>query len=181
MGTPETVGDGREDWVDRHLTRRRGRELGVPFDEEVEAITVRVVRIVRHLRRATRLALEEVGLQNCEFETLHELMVRDTPGRATPSALAAGLGVSGAGMTGRLDALERSGWVRRTPAATDRRRVHVEITEAGEHVWRRAVTLRGRAEREVVASLPAAERARLAELLREITLRIDPPGRVHGD
>ena len=58
-------------------------------------------------------------------------MVRDTPGLASPSALAADLGISNAGMTGRLDTLEKAGWVQRSADADDRRRVSIEITRSG--------------------------------------------------
>ncbi|WP_151773980.1 MarR family winged helix-turn-helix transcriptional regulator [Streptomyces abyssomicinicus] len=176
MATAETESDDHlGDWADRHLSRRRDHAACLPLDDEVEAITVRLERVLRHLRQSVRHALDEVGLQNCAYETLHLLMIRDTPGRATPSALAADLGVSGAGMTGRLDALERAGWVRRTPATGDRRRVDVVITEAGEQIWRRATVLRGRAESRMFDSLRAEDRACLAALLRQLTLRIELP------
>ncbi|MEU9578714.1 MarR family winged helix-turn-helix transcriptional regulator [Streptomyces chilikensis] len=178
MATAETESDDHlGDWADRYVSRRRHHGAGLLLDDEVEVITVRLERVVRHLRRAVRDALAQVGLQNCEYETLHLLMIRDTPGRATPSALAADLGVSGAGMTGRLDALERAGWIRRTPATADRRRVDVVITEAGERVWRRATVVRGRAESRLLGSLPPGERAHLAALLRQLTLRIELPDR----
>ncbi|MEU9592735.1 MarR family winged helix-turn-helix transcriptional regulator [Streptomyces sp. NPDC048219] len=168
--------DRRHDWADRHVDRWRNHWIGVEFDDEVEAITVRLDRIRRHLKQSTRHAVEGAGLQIHEYETLHHLMIRDTPGRATPSALAADLGVSAAGTTGRLDALERSGWVRRAPATGDRRRVDVEVTEAGLDIWKRAMALRGEAEDELFGALTAPDRTRLAALLKQLTLRIEDTG-----
>ncbi|MFF8880051.1 MarR family winged helix-turn-helix transcriptional regulator [Streptomyces flaveolus] len=165
--------DQPHDWADRHVDRWRDHWIGIDFDDEVEAITVRLDRIRRHLKQSTRRAVEGAGLQIHEYETLHHLMIRDTPGRTTPSALAADLGVSAAGTTGRLDALERSGWVRRAPATDDRRRVDIEVTEAGLAVWKQAMALRGKAEDELFGALAARDRTRLAALLKRLTLHIE--------
>ena len=159
-----------EDWADRHVARWRDHWIDVSFDDEVEAIVVRIDRLKRHFRLTKQEALAEVGLQDFEYDTLHQLMIRDTPGQASPSALAADLGISNAGMTGRLDALESAGWIQRRADADDRRRVGVEITKRGAAVWRRAMGLRGQAEDEVVHALDADERATLAALLKKMTL-----------
>ena len=166
----------QDDWADRHVARWRDHWVDVPFEDNVEAIVVRIGRLTRHFRSTTQLALAEVGLQDFEYETLHHLMVRDTPGHASPSALAADLGISGAGMTGRLDALEKAGWIQRRAAVDDRRRVDIELTKAGAEIWRRAIQLRGKAEHEVVHALDEDERAVLAGLLRKMTLVVERQG-----
>ncbi|TIC86323.1 MarR family transcriptional regulator [Nocardioides sp. GY 10113] len=163
-------GNDRPDWADRHVARWRDHWADLTFEDDVEAIVVRIGRLRRHFQATAQRALAEVGLADHEYETLHQLMVRDTPGRASPSALAADLGISNAGMTGRLDALERAGWVRRTTSPEDRRRVSVEVTEAGEALWKRAIRRQGAAEGDVVHALDPAERAALAGLLRKLTL-----------
>jgi DNA-binding MarR family transcriptional regulator len=162
-----------EDWADRHVERWRNHWIDVQFDDEVEAVFVRIGRLGRHLRQAKRAAAAEVGMQDHEYDTLHELMIRTTPGSASPSELAEDLGISGAGMTGRLDALERAGWIQRRATAEDRRRVQVEVTKAGSAKWREAINLRGRAEEELMAGLSARERATLARLLKKLTLAAD--------
>lgn len=162
-----------QDWADRHVARWRDHWIGVPFDDDVEAIVVRMSRLGRHFKQRSRAAIAELGLEEHEYETLHQLVIRDTPGRASPTALAADLGLSGAGMTGRLDALEAAGRVRRTPDPDDRRRVDVEITDAGMDLWRRAMELRGRAEDEVLGVLSPDERAHLAGLLRRMTMHAE--------
>src|SRR6478735_3249973 len=162
-----------EDWADRHVARWRDHWLDVEFDDDVEAIVVRIGRLRQHFKMTTQQAVAEVGLQDFEYETLHQLMIRDTPGLASPSALAEDLGISNAGMTGRLDALERAGWIQRRASADDRRRVHVEATRSGMAVWRRAMGLRGAAEDAVVQVLDPAERATLAGLLKKLTLAVE--------
>ena len=166
--------DGRmndpEDWADLHVARWRDHWIDVAFDDEVEAIVTRMGRLMRHLRLSANEALAEVGLQDYEYETLHLLMIRDTPGQASPSALAGDLEISGAGMTSRLDALEKAGWIQRRPSADDRRRVEVEITRDGAALWRRAMALRGRADDELLQPLTPRERTTLKRLLKKLTL-----------
>jgi DNA-binding MarR family transcriptional regulator len=164
---------GPDDWADRHVARWRDHWIDVAFDDEVEAITVRIGRIMRYFRRTKQEAVAEAGLQESEYDTLHQLMIRDTPGQANPSDLAEDLGISNAGMTGRLDALERAGWIQRRTSPGDRRRVRVEVTKAGVEVWRRAMSLRGRAEDDLVGELSAEERSELARLLKKLTLRLE--------
>jgi DNA-binding MarR family transcriptional regulator len=165
--------DEPDDWADRHVARWRDHWIDVAFDDEVEAIIVRIDRIVRYFRRSKHEAVAEAGLQDSEYDTLHHLMIRETPGQATPSDLAEDLGISNAGMTGRLDSLEKAGWIQRRTSVEDRRRVHVEVTRAGIDVWRRAMALRGRAEEELIGELSTDERAELARLLKRLTLRLE--------
>ena len=160
-----------EDWTDRHVERWRDHWLDIAFDDRVEAAFVRVGRIDRYLRQAKQRAVAEVGLTDFEYDSLHSLMIRDTPGSASPTELAAELGVSGAGMTGRLDGLERAGWIRRIPSVDDRRRVIVEVTKAGIAIWRRAMDIRGDAENDLADALTERELATLNRLLKKVALR----------
>lgn len=163
-----------DDWADRHVARWRDHWIDVEFDDNVEAIVVRIGRIASYFRRVKqRDVATEVGLQDFEYDTLHQLVIRDTPGKASPSELAEDLGISAAGMTGRLDTMENAGWVQRRADPDDRRRVHVEITRAGMDIWRRAMAVRGRAEVELVGELSTSERDTLALLLKRMTLRIE--------
>ncbi len=159
-----------EDWADRHVARWRDHWIDVEFEDDVEAIVERINRLKQYFKLTTQQALVEVGLQDFEYDSLHHLMISDTPGHASPSALAASLGISNAGMTGRLDSLEKAGWIQRRPDADDRRRVGIEVTRRGAAVWRQAMGLRGRAEVEVVHVLDREERAALAGLLKKMTL-----------
>ena len=162
-----------EDWADRHVARWRDHWIDVAFDDEVEAIIVRIDRIVRYFRKTKQEAVAAAGLHDSEYDTLHHLMIRDTPGLANPSDLAEDLGISNAGMTGRLDSLEKAGYLQRRTPPEDRRRVHVEVTKAGVEVWRRAMGLRGRAEEDLIGELSAEERSELAQLLKRLTLRLE--------
>ena len=98
------------------------------------------------------------------------------PGVASPSELAGEMGVSAAGMTGRLDTLERKGWVKRTTGRTDRRRVDVEVTRKGVATWRAAMLARGATEDDLATALTPAEQRTLNRLLKKLTLKIEAAG-----
>jgi DNA-binding MarR family transcriptional regulator len=159
-----------EDSVDRHLARWRDK---APFDERVEAIITRIQLLARHVAHAKDQALAEIGLQGFEFETLHRLVSRGTPWRATPSELAAELMVSPAGITGRLDTLENAGLIRRLRSAQDRRRVDVELTELGHARWFAAMKLRGAAEDAMVERLDHTEQDALIGLLKSMLVQVE--------
>ena len=161
------------DWADRHVARWRDHWIDIDFDDEVEAIVVRIGRLGKFLAESRQTLVAEVGLQDFEYQTLHSLMIRDTPGTASPTDLADDLGVSGAGMTGRLDGLEKAGWVQRTASPDDRRRVVVEITKSGADVWRRAMARRGEQEEAMVGVLSDRERAQLSKVLKKMTLWVE--------
>jgi DNA-binding MarR family transcriptional regulator len=159
-----------DDSVDRHIARWRDK---APFDERVEGIITRIQLLSKHVGHAKDRALAEVDLQEFEFETLHRLASRGTPRRATPSELASELMVSPAGITGRLDTLEKSGLVRRLRTAEDRRRVDVELTELGHSRWFAAMKLRGAAEDAMVQPLDIAEQDALIALLKRMLVHVE--------
>ncbi|MFG6195407.1 MarR family winged helix-turn-helix transcriptional regulator [Nonomuraea sp. JJY05] len=156
------------DSVDRHLARWRGK---APYDERVEAVVTRMQFLVKHLRQTKEAALAQVGMQDFEFETLHRLVAHG--GAATPSELAAELMLSPAGMTGRLDTLEKSGLVRRLRSAEDRRRVDVELTDKGHELWLEAMRIRGEVEAEMVYVLDAQEQETLDGLLKRLLEHVE--------
>ena len=163
-----------KDEADLHVERLRDHwVLDKGFDDDIEAMTVRIGTIGKWFRSTTKDAVAHVGLQDFEYETLHALMIRDTPGRASPGELAQEMGVSNAGVTGRLDSMEKKGWLKRMPGADDRRRVEVEATREGLRLWREAMSLRGTAEDEVAKALTPRELASLNKLLKKMTMHIE--------
>jgi len=159
------------DSVEEHLDR--WLPLLPDLDPVVEAVVVRMGFLVKHLRKVKERGLAEYELQDFEYSTLHALAARK--GRAVPSELVADLRMSPAAMTGRLDALEQRGFVRRQQSTVDRRRVDVELTDAGYDAWRSAMDVVGREERRMLATLTAAERERLSVLLRRLLVVAESP------
>lgn len=114
----------------------------------------------------------DTGALSPEFQTLHRLAARDDR-RATPGELAAELLLSPAGITGRLDALEHAGLVRRIRGTADRRRVDVELTDAGHAKWLAGMRFQDEVERQIVGALDERERARVNALLKKMLLRAE--------
>ncbi|MFF2749696.1 MarR family winged helix-turn-helix transcriptional regulator [Kitasatospora sp. NPDC058048] len=90
--------------------------------------------------------------------------------RAAPSGLRADLNLAPASVSGRLETLERRGFVLRTPATEDRRKVGIVLTEAGRAAWQEALDVVGREERRLPGVLSEEERRTLADLLRKVML-----------
>ncbi len=165
-----------EDATDRHLkvweamfTAPDGR------DRETEGALHRAVRVHQASDRRLKVVLQDDALSHDEYMTLHVLVGGQTKGRprSTPAQLADLAGVSRAGMTGRLDKLERAGLVTRTPDSDDRRSVIVEITPAGRSAWERVATRWSTEERSLFDALDIDELKQLNALLRKAFLALE--------
>ncbi|MEU5436638.1 MarR family transcriptional regulator [Streptomyces sp. NPDC020719] len=156
--------DGTRDWTDGHVEQWLPVLPGL--DPVVEGAVTRMKKLSDHLRRVREQSLVDFALDRPEFDTLHKLAGRG--GTATPSQLATDLDLAPASVTGRLDALERRGFVRRTPSTTDRRRVHVELTESGRAAWHGAMDVLGDEESRVLGALSPTEREQLNDMLRRV-------------
>ncbi|WP_326556930.1 MarR family winged helix-turn-helix transcriptional regulator [Micromonospora sp. NBC_01796] len=159
--------DGTDDHVDRWLPVLPG------LDPDVEGVVTRAARLARHLLRMKERYLVAFDFQRHEFDTLHVLAGRR--GRATPTELAADLDMAPPSVTARLDALERRGFVRRIPSTTDRRRVDIELTEAGNAAWLEAMEVLGHEDHRLLDALDPAERRTLADLLRRVMIVAEQP------
>ncbi|WP_430502127.1 MarR family winged helix-turn-helix transcriptional regulator [Micromonospora trifolii] len=159
------------DAVDRHI--ERWLPVVPDLDADVEGAVTRMIRLTRHLRAVKERVLVDLDLPAHEYDTLHALAGRG--GRAAPSDLAADLTMAPASITARVDALLRRGFVRRIPSTVDRRRVDVELTEAGQAAWRGAMEVQGAEEHRLLGALTATERRHLSDLLRRVLLVAEQP------
>ncbi|GAA4566479.1 hypothetical protein GCM10023176_16690 [Micromonospora coerulea] len=159
------------DRTDRHV--ERWLPVLADLDPDVEGAVTRMSFLTRHLRAVKDRTLADLDLQAHEFDTLHALAGRR--GRAAPSALAGDLDMAPASITARVDALLRRGFVHRVPSTVDRRRVDVELTEAGRAAWRGAMDVIGREEHRLLAALDPDERRLLSDLLRRVMLVAERP------
>ncbi|GAA1855381.1 MarR family winged helix-turn-helix transcriptional regulator [Asanoa iriomotensis] len=163
------------DSVDDHI--EQWLPLLVGLDPDAEGAITRMQHLVRHIRKHKDAMLAKHDLQAGEFDTLHTLMRLGEPHRTTPTRLATELAMSPAAMTGRLDALAQRGFVRRAPSTTDRRKVDIELTEAGKRAWTDAIADMGFEETRVLAVLNSRERRQLSDLLRRVLIAAEkgPP------
>jgi DNA-binding MarR family transcriptional regulator len=159
------------DQVDRHIARW-SRVLPA-LDPDIEGAVTRMQLLVKHLRRVKQATLAAHELQSFEFETMHALARRGEPYEAGPSELAVELHMSPAAVTGRLDALEQRGYLRRLRSSQDRRKVIVQLSPAGHQAWLGAMSGFGDEEDRILGALTQVERRQLADLLRRLVIEMD--------
>lgn len=165
----------QQDSVDRHVEHWK-REIP-DLDPLVEGIITRMQMLLRHLKQTRHATLaDHYGLEEYEYATLHFLGGCGPDHRATPSEIAAWQQMSPSGITGRLDALERRGFIRRLPSPTDRRKVIIELTEEGRQAWRSTFDPQTNEEARVLAVLDPGEQEQLNGMLRRMMRVVDRPG-----
>ena len=83
--------------------------------------------------------------------------------------------LSSAGVTSRIDRLERRGFVRRLPDPNDRRGVLIELTDEGLEVVDAAVAANSANDRQLLGRLDPREIAQLEALLRKLLAGLELP------
>ncbi len=106
---------------------------------------------------------------------LSALRVAGPPYRLSPTHLAKGLMLSSAGITSRIDRLERRGFVRRLADPNDRRGVMVELTDEGLGAVDSAVAALTVSDRQLLARLEPDEIAQLESILRKLLGGLELP------
>ena len=144
---------------------------------EVEAlqVTARLSRIGPLLARRQEAVFGEFGLGRGEVGALSALRIAGPPHRLSPTRLGRGLMLSSAGITSRIDRLERRGLVRRLPDPDDRRGVIVELTDKGLEVVDAAVAALAKSDRELLERLAPEEIGQLEVLLRKFLSALELP------
>lgn len=137
-------------------------------------VTARVSRIALHIARRQEEAFGRFGLNRGEVGVLAALRFAGPKQQLSPTRLFKGLMLSSAGITSRLDRLERRGYVKRTRDPDDRRGVLVELTVAGRAVLDEAVSANSGREKELIANLTRQEEKVLAGLLKKVLAGLEP-------
>lgn len=161
-----------QDWTDALLdqwTAVRPRR-----DMEPYQVTARVSRIALHIARRQEEAFGRFGLNRGEVGVLAALRFAGPKQQLSPTRLFKGLMLSSAGITSRLDRLERRGYVKRTRDPDDRRGVLVDLTVAGRAVLDEAVSANTGREKDLVANLTRQEEKVLAGLLKKVLAGLEP-------
>ena len=105
-------------------------------------VTARLARIGPYLAQRQEAVIDRFGLSRGEVGMLSALRTAGPPHQLSPTHLGRGLMLSSAGVTSRLDRMERRGFVRRLPKPDDRRGVIVELTDSGLEIVDAAVAAR---------------------------------------
>ena len=137
-------------------------------------VTGRLSRIGPLLGRRQEAVFSRFGVNRGEVGALSALRVAGPPHRLSPTRLGRGLMLSSAGVTSRIDRLERRGLVRRLPDPDDRRGVIVGLTDDGEKLVDEAVTAVAESDRQLLARLDPDEVAQLQVLLKKLLAGLEP-------
>jgi DNA-binding MarR family transcriptional regulator len=151
------------------------REAQPDLDTRALQVTARLSRIGPLLARRQELVFGRYGLNRGEVGMLSALRIAGPPHRLSPTRLGRGLMLSSAGVTSRVDRLERRGFVRRLPDPDDRRGVIVELTDAGKDAVDAAVAAITVSDRELLERLDQDQMAALEELLRILLAGLELP------
>lgn len=133
----------------------------------------RVTRLARHLDRARRQAFAQHQLESWEFDVLAALRRAGEPYELSPGRLLRETLVTSGTMTNRVDRLTARDLVRRAPDPADRRGVLVQLTDTGRARVDDALSSLLANERALLTGLGAADRKRLAALLRSLVRPFD--------
>ncbi|MBN8526797.1 MAG: MarR family transcriptional regulator [Planctomycetes bacterium] len=149
----------------------------LPDDQELKALAKRypdldaeaAAAFLAFLRTACDIfqASEEHFARNgmsCGRFTVLALLNRHGDGTLTPSQIADACGVTRATITGLLDNLEQERLIRRERSASDRRTMHVRLTDEGRRFLDRMLPDHFRRMRRLMAGLGRRDRSELRRL-----------------
>ena len=138
-------------------------------------VTARLARLGRHIAVRQEEVFGRFGLNRGEVGVLSALRIAGPPHQLSPTRLGKGLMLSSAGVTSRIDRLERRGLVKRLPDPDDRRGVIVELTEEGMKLVDEAVGANTASDRQLLARLEPEEIETLESLLRKVLATVEVP------
>ncbi len=164
--------DTPQDWTDSLLHRLA--KIHPDLELAVYQVTARVARVAMLLARQQEEVFQHFGLNRGEVGVLSALRTADPPHRLSPSRLLRSLMLSSAGITSRIDRLERRGLVERMPDPGDRRAILVVLTERGREVVDAAVAANTAAEARLLTGFEDHEIATLGRLLRKLLANLEP-------
>ncbi len=106
------------------------------------------------------------GISDAQFNVLNVL--GPAPVGLSQRELSDVLVVDRSNITGLLDRMEKSGWVRRADHPNDRRIYLVTLTDEGRKLWQKVLPEYTAAVRRVTSSVPENELKRAVETLRRL-------------
>lgn len=147
------------------------------IDVSSMGVVSRVWRIGRHLEQQRKAQLVEFSSDRGTIDVLGMLRRSGPPYRRSAGELTKSALITSGGVSQRLDKLERAGLITRHVDTADRRRVDVQLTDAGvELVDSLLAGLMEHDAKVLEAALSPAEQRRLRVLLRKLLLSLEGPG-----
>lgn len=143
------------------------------LDASPMGIVGRIQRASRRLERGITENFARFGLQLWEFDILGTLRRSGPPYRLTAGALSESSMVTSGAITNRIDRLVDRGLVTRETDPGNRRSVVITLSGAGWELIETVLVHHVDREEQLLASLSAADRERLADLLRTLLIGLD--------
>ncbi|NRQ49980.1 MarR family winged helix-turn-helix transcriptional regulator [Aeromicrobium stalagmiti] len=144
------------------MTNANRRDMGsAASDDLVRELRIFAGEIERYILQMSHTH----SMHRTDLAAIALVMDRET---TTPKDISDGLGLSPSATTAMLDRLERAGHVTRERVETDRRSVHVEITDTAIAVGGSMFGILARHMRQVLDTQDDAELARTAALMEQI-------------
>lgn len=152
------------DSVDRMVQEWRSRDPGV--NSSSLEVVGRLLLCASYCERVVISVLRPFGLSMADFDVLNTLRrVSDQRG-SKPTDLARSSLITTGAMTSRLDRLEQSGLISRTPDPADRRGVLVRLTPRGSRLARQVLQEVIAAQEVFLEPLGQHDRESIASALR---------------
>jgi len=168
----------------RSLDRLLGRlvtAVDSGFNGSLDGTSRRMARIALHINTEAEAVFSRFSVTHGGFQVLASLYRAGPPYRRSPSRVARGLMLSGAGLSGRMDQLERIGLLKRNRDKDDRRAVVVELTPAGRRLVRAAFPVFVGSHAQLLdQALEPEQQSALGALLRTVLQQLESselPGR----
>lgn len=155
-----------DDYVDHVIEQWKAEDP--QLDTSPLHIFGRIHRLYLMYNQAISETFEEYGINPAGFDVLASLKRAGANHSLTPSQLAEYALVTSGGISLRLNRLEEAGLVERIREETDRRSVHVQLTEKGSSLISKVAKVHFEREAEMLEQLSAEEVEQLAELLRKL-------------
>lgn len=134
-------------------------------------LSKRVSRLALRHEQAMKAGLAKVGLTYAEFDVL--VALRRAGVAVRPSELTRSLFLTSGGTSNVLQRLTAAGYVAREANTEDARGRWVRLTQAGEAVTNKAMTVSAHVHEDLMAGIPPEAIRTAADALREITARTD--------
>lgn len=132
----------------------------------------RQVRDAMWAEMAREMAAAGHDLTYSQFMTIKHLAVDSSAGVTELARLAQ---VNPGAMTRLLDKLEARGLLRRIADPSDRRALHIVLTDAGQAIWSDIQHCGERVRARAMRGLDDAEREQLFRLLNQVLQNLTPP------
>jgi DNA-binding MarR family transcriptional regulator len=162
-----------EDGIDR--VEAAWRQQRPDIDVSSVGIISRLWRVSRHLERERKDRLAELGTDRVTLDVLAMLRRSGPPYRRTAGELTHSSLITSGGVSQRLDKLERAGLITRHIHPEDRRRIEVQLTEAGMTLVDGVLSDLMQHENDLLSVLSERDRAELRRLLKLLLAEFEHP------